>query len=107
MSEMAELRSRIAGAIDAPTSHVMVNLSHTHSSPAFPDFIPEPQEQLSLKQQYRDDFFEATPAAAAKATGGCNRLASIPAKGNAESGSIAAPRGRTVGAPGRGSRSPC
>ena len=34
MSEMAELRSRIAEAIDAPTSHVMVNLSHTHSSPA-------------------------------------------------------------------------
>ena len=68
MSEMAELRSRIAGAIDAPTSHVMVNLSHTHSSPAFPDFIPEPQEQLSLKQQYRDDVFEATAAAAAKAT---------------------------------------
>jgi len=70
MSEMAELRSRIAGAIDAPTSHVMVNLSHTHSSPAFPDFIPEPEEQMILKRQYRDSVFEATAAAAAEAVSG-------------------------------------
>ena len=70
MSEMAELRRRIAVAIDAPTSQVMVNLSHTHSSPALPDFIPEPQEQMALKQRYRDDVFAATATAAAQAVAG-------------------------------------
>jgi hypothetical protein len=70
MPEMAELRSRIAAAIDAPTSHVLVNLSHTHSSPAFPDFIPEPPEQMALKEQYRDHVFERAAAAAAKAAAG-------------------------------------
>lgn len=67
MAEMAELRRRIAAAIDAPTSHVLVNLSHTHSSPAFPDFIPEPPEQRALKEQYRDHVFESAAAAAEQA----------------------------------------
>ena len=67
ISEMTDLRSRIAGAIGTPTSHVMVNLSHTHSSPASPDFIPEPPEQMALKQQYRDYVSDAVAAAAEQA----------------------------------------
>ena len=65
--EMADLRNRLAHAIGVPTSHVMVNLSHTHSSPASPDFIPEPPEQMALKQQYRDHVSDAVAAAAQQA----------------------------------------
>jgi len=67
MAEMGELRSRLAKAIDAPTSHVMVNMSHTHSSPALPDFIPDTAEQIALKEQYRDHIFEQSAEAAADA----------------------------------------
>lgn len=67
MREMTELRSRIASAVDTRPSQVMVNLSHTHSSPALPDFIPDTTEQMELKKQYRDHLFESAVAAAEEA----------------------------------------
>ncbi len=69
MREMTELRSRIACAVDTRPSQVMVNLSHTHSSPALPDFIPDTTEQMDLKKQYRDHLFESAAAAAEEAAG--------------------------------------
>lgn len=53
-----DLRQRIGQAIGTPTSHVMINLSHTHSAPAFPDWVPDTPEQIAMQQQYLDDLFD-------------------------------------------------
>lgn len=66
--EATVLRERIARAVGTETRDVMINLSHTHSSPALPDFIPDTPEQMRLKQQYFDQLLESVPAAANDAT---------------------------------------
>ena len=67
MREMNELRRSIAEGAGTSTDHVMVNLSHTHSAPVLPDFIPDTPEQMALKENYRDAMFATVAATAAKA----------------------------------------
>ena len=51
---MDEWRRRIAEAIGTPASHVMINLNHTHSGPALPDYPPEFGFQLPMLRAYQD-----------------------------------------------------
>lgn len=48
------LRQKVADALGIPRSHVMFNLSHNHSAPALPDYIPDPPEQKRLKTIYQE-----------------------------------------------------
>ena len=61
------LRRRIGEAIGAPASNVLVNFSHTHSAPAFPDWQPEPPDQQRLQEQYWELLAEQTVQSAAQA----------------------------------------
>src|SRR5262245_57158431 len=36
-----ELRVAVAQALGIPISHVLLNTSHTHSSPAMPEYMPD------------------------------------------------------------------
>lgn len=55
-AEASEVRCQVGAAIDTPTSHVMLNLSHTHSSPALPGWVLDTPEQARLKQRYQNDL---------------------------------------------------
>jgi len=61
------LRWRIGEAIGAPTSNVLVNFSHTHSAPAFPDWQPEPPDQHRLQEQYWELLVDRTVESATQA----------------------------------------
>ncbi len=61
------LRRRIGEAIGAPAANVLVNFSHTHSAPAFPDWQPEPPDQHRLQEQYWELLAERTVQSAAQA----------------------------------------
>ncbi|PYV36341.1 MAG: hypothetical protein DMG06_30940 [Acidobacteria bacterium] len=52
--EAAELRAVAAQALGIPTSHVLLNMSHTHSAPALPEY-PDSAE-TPLKERYRNDL---------------------------------------------------
>src|ERR1700710_2012944 len=39
MSEARALRAEVAGVLGTEVSHVLLNLSHNHSSPALPEFM--------------------------------------------------------------------
>ncbi|MFH1909504.1 MAG: hypothetical protein ABIL11_19345 [Chloroflexota bacterium] len=54
--EAAELRAGVAQALDIPSSHVLLNLSHNHGSPALPQFMPDTPEQIALKGRYKRDL---------------------------------------------------
>ena len=54
--EAAELRAVAAQALGIPTSHVLLNMSHTHSTPALPHFMSDSAENLVLKERYRNDL---------------------------------------------------
>ena len=64
---ISELRQRISEDIDTPISHVMINESHTHSSPAFPGYSLDIPEQLALKKNYQDSFMHKVIEAANEA----------------------------------------
>src|SRR5207253_9142681 len=51
---VTDWRNKIAEAIGASPSHVMVNLSHTHSGPPFPGRTPEFGFQADLIDRYYD-----------------------------------------------------
>ena len=53
---MNGLRERVAEAVGTASSHVMINLNHTHSSPAMPEWFPDEPEQIALQARYRDDL---------------------------------------------------
>jgi hypothetical protein len=57
-AESADLRDGVAGALGIPRSHVMLNLSHAHSSPALPGFMwmTDLPDEAGFKQRYRDDL---------------------------------------------------
>src|SRR5688572_16508872 len=61
------LRRRIGEAIGAPAANVLINFSHTHSAPAFPDWQPEPPDQQRLQEQYWELLAERTVQSAAQA----------------------------------------
>src|SRR4051794_28674488 len=67
ISRADTLRRRIGEAIGAPASNVLINFSHTHSAPAFPDWQPEPPEQRLLQEHYWDLLVERTVQSAAEA----------------------------------------
>src|SRR2546429_130948 len=52
--EAAELRAVAGQALGIPTSHVLLNMSHTHSAPALPEY-PDSAE-TPLKERYRNDL---------------------------------------------------
>jgi neutral ceramidase len=57
-AEGAAIREQVGGAIGIPSTNVMVNLSHNHSSPTLPDWFPDTEEQTRLKTRYRDQLTE-------------------------------------------------
>lgn len=52
----AAWRRLVAEAIGTTTSHVMINLNHTHSGPALPDYPPEFSFQLPMLRVYQDEM---------------------------------------------------
>jgi len=62
-----DLRKRIGEAVGAPAANVLLNFSHTHSAPAFPDWQPEPADQARLQEQYWELLVERTVRSAADA----------------------------------------
>lgn len=54
-AEATAMRAGVAQALGIPTAHVLINLSHNHSSPAFPQFMPDTPENMALKQRYQRD----------------------------------------------------
>ena len=62
-----ELRLAIAQALDLPVSHVLLNTSHTHAGVALPDYMPDTDEQLALKERYRRHLMAALVEAAVEA----------------------------------------
>lgn len=67
MPAITALRSRIAAAIDTLPAHVLVNFSHTHGGPAFPDFIEDTPEQMDLQRRYQQQVEEQLVAVAVAA----------------------------------------
>ncbi len=51
-----EIRRLIGEAVGTPTSHVLINFSHTHGGPALPDFIPEAPEQMRIQRAYQEEL---------------------------------------------------
>lgn len=50
----SEIRRLIGEAVGTPTSHVLININHTHSGPALPDFFSDSPEQMRLQQAYQE-----------------------------------------------------
>ena len=50
------MRERMGNAIGTPATNVMLNLSHNHSSPCLPNWVPDTEEQIRLKTRYRDNL---------------------------------------------------
>ncbi|MDE2928874.1 MAG: hypothetical protein OXT71_21020 [Acidobacteriota bacterium] len=55
-SEGLAMRERMGNAIGVPAANVMLNLSHNHSSPCLPKWVPDTDEQIRLKSRYRDNL---------------------------------------------------
>ncbi|MCY3775677.1 MAG: hypothetical protein OXH11_06815, partial [Candidatus Aminicenantes bacterium] len=55
-SEGLAMRERMGNAIGTPAANVMLNLSHNHSSPCLPKWVPDTDEQIRLKSRYRDNL---------------------------------------------------
>ena len=66
-STVTDLRRRVGEAIGAPSSHVLINLSHTHSSASMPEWVPDDPEQITMQARYRDDLCDWIVAAAQEA----------------------------------------
>lgn len=64
---IAEVRRQVAEAVGTPISHVMLNMSHTHSAPAFPGWMEVDPAQVALKQCYQENFIRWTVEAADEA----------------------------------------
>jgi len=67
LTTCSTLRRRIGQAICTPTSHVMLNFNHTHSAPAFPEWVPDTPEQIALQKDYQRDLLGRVVEAATKA----------------------------------------
>lgn len=62
-----EWRRRVADAIGTTAARVMINLNHTHSGPALPDYPPEFSFQLPVLAAYQDMMVSRMIEAAADA----------------------------------------
>ena len=58
VSVVDELRQKISESLNIPVSHILVNESHTHSCPAFPEYFTDSPEQNRLKEEYKEIFFK-------------------------------------------------
>ena len=62
-----EVRSEVAEAIGTIASHVLLNFSHNHSSPALPGWTVDPPDQARLKSKYQEKLFRWLVEAAQEA----------------------------------------
>jgi hypothetical protein len=62
-----DMRTEVAKALDIPISHVLLNTSHTHSGVATPDYMPDSDEQMDLKNRYRRSLVRGLVEAAVEA----------------------------------------
>jgi hypothetical protein len=71
MAEAGRLREDLAAALGTPVSHVLLNLSHNHSSPALPEFMSmtDSPEETALRQRYEHDLGRWLVEAAVEADG--------------------------------------
>ncbi len=58
VSVVDKLRKIISESINIPVSHILVNESHTHSCPAFPEYFTDNPEQNKHKEDYKEKFFK-------------------------------------------------
>ena len=58
MAEAGRLRVAVAEALTVPVSHVLLNLSHNHSSPALPEFMAmtDTTEDVPFRERYERDL---------------------------------------------------
>jgi hypothetical protein len=56
--EAAALRAAVASALEIPVEHVLLNLSHNHSSPVLPEFqaMTDEPEDVLLRERYQRDL---------------------------------------------------
>src|SRR5688572_9217932 len=72
LAEAGRLRAAVAEALDTPVSHVLLNLSHVHSSPGLPEFMAmtDSPEDVAFRERYERDLgrwlVEAASAADAR-----------------------------------------
>src|SRR4029453_7056314 len=71
MAEGGRLRSAVAEALGTPVSHVLLNLSHVHSSPALPEFMAmtDTDEDVRFRTRYEHDLQRGRAEAAVEADG--------------------------------------
>jgi len=62
-----EARQLVAEAIGTSASHVLLNFSHNHSSPALPGWTADPPDQARLKAKYQEKLFQWLVEAAQEA----------------------------------------
>lgn len=57
-TEALELREAIAGALEIPTAHVLLNASHNHSAPALPGFMwmTDLPSEAAFRERYKRDL---------------------------------------------------
>jgi hypothetical protein len=69
MAEAGRLRAAVAEAIGTPVSHVLMNLSHVHSSPALPEFMAmtDSAEDVPFRTRYESDLRRRLVEAAVEA----------------------------------------
>ena len=58
VAEAGRLRAAVAEALGTPVSHVLLNLSHVHSSPALPEFMAmtDSAEDVPFRTRYERDL---------------------------------------------------
>ena len=66
---MNGLRERVAEAVGTTSSHVMINLNHTHSSPSMPEWFPDEPGQIAFQSRYQEDLCGWITEAAREADG--------------------------------------
>ncbi len=71
VAEAGRLRAAIAEALGTPVSHVLLNLSHVHSSPALPEFMAmtDSAEDIPFRTRYERDLRRWLVEAAIEADG--------------------------------------
>ena len=62
-----EVRGEVAEAIGTTASHVLLNFSHSHSTPALPGWTVDPPDQARLKSKYQEKLFRWLVEAAIEA----------------------------------------
>ncbi len=69
MAESDALRAGVADALGVPTAHVLLNLNHTHSAPALPEFMAmtDSAEDVPFRVRYARDLKRLVVEAASEA----------------------------------------